>query len=387
MTPLLNADIAVTLRVCRGNVEAVDIRSTRLTQASQMLAGRRPADITAILPAVFALCGTAQALAGLAAIEAACGRQPGSAQRMARRFLLLTETVGEHCLSILRDWPPLVGDPPDLATAKGLRPLVAAAKRALYPAGGWARPGGGRLVIDRAALADQVRRMEEITAGLCAGSPDWLDDDAMFHATVDRGDGVAGRLLHRVRTAGLAGFGRSPLPPMPDGGPQDLAQRLEADRDGAYLARPDCQGRALETGPLSRQAAHPMLAGLLAEHGNGLLARLTARLAEMASALRELNQLVQDLCDHPGTPDEVVGSGSGIGQVDAARGLLVHRVEMTEGVVGRYQILAPTEWNFHPDGPLARGLKGTAAGPDLMWRAKLLAAAHDPCVACRITVE
>jgi Ni,Fe-hydrogenase I large subunit len=71
--------------------------------------------------------------------------------------------------------------------------------------------------------------------------------------------------------------------------------------------------------------------------------------------------------------------------VDAARGLLAHRVELREGVLRDYRILAPTEWNFHPQGPLARGLLG-ASGPDLEWRAALLASSLDPCVPYRIEV-
>ena len=56
-------------------------------------------------------------------------------------------------------------------------------------------------------------------------------------------------------------------------------------------------------------------------------------------------------------------------------------------VTADYRILAPTEWNFHPQGPLNEGLRGLRPGPqpvserDLEARARLIAQSLDPCVA------
>ncbi len=383
----LESGLSVALHVADGAVAEVQIRSTRLVQASRLLAGRTPPQVATILPTVYALCGTAQALAGIAAMEAALGLVPSPAQRMARRVLLRVESVTEHAQGILRDWPALLDEPPDLASIKPLRPMVTAAKRALYPHGDWARPGGGRLTIDHGALIEQMRLMTTLAAHLFDGSPeDWAEDPAALQAWMRRGEGVAARLLDRVGRSDLAGFGRSAPHLMPDAGPRDLESRLTADASGAYVARPDSGGQVLETNALSRQSAHPLVADLMTRHGTGLAPRLLARLVEIVEALRELEDLVQDLCDDSGTAAEPSGSGSGLGMVDAARGLLAHRVEIEEGVVSRYQILAPTEWNFHPEGPLRAGLLGAEAGPDLDWRARLLVAALDPCVACRIEV-
>ncbi len=73
----------------------------------------------------------------------------------------------------------------------------------------------------------------------------------------------------------------------------------------------------------------------------------------------------------------------GLSQIPAARGLLVHRVRLAEGRVKDYRILAPTEWNFHPEGVVAAGLDAMAArsdGPELEPLARLFIAAVDPCV-------
>jgi coenzyme F420-reducing hydrogenase alpha subunit len=349
----LDAGITITLSCEAGLVARVAIASTRRTDAARLLAGRPAAQVTALLPTVFALCGTAQAVAGMAAVEAATGTTVAPTQFAARTLLLRAETAAEHALGLLRDSPTLLDRPPALAEAKAVRPALATLRKAIYPDGDWHRPGGGHLAPDRDAA----------TAAL-----------ATLRRAADAAAPWAERLLAQVDDLGLADFGGAPCPPMPAAGPADLAERLAAD-DGSYVARPDCGGIVYETGPLARQGC-----------GRGIAARLNARLAELDRALNEAALLLHDCADTPAAT-ELVGGGAGLGRADAARGLLVHRVDVEQGQVRRYRILAPTEWNFHPDGPLARGLLGTPAGDGLEWRAKLLAMALDPCVACVIALD
>jgi coenzyme F420-reducing hydrogenase alpha subunit len=70
----------------------------------------------------------------------------------------------------------------------------------------------------------------------------------------------------------------------------------------------------------------------------------------------------------------------------------MHRVELADGLVAGYRILAPTEWNFHPAGVVVAGLAGSnlARLPDdaeLKRRAALYITAVDPCVAYDLIVE
>lgn len=380
------ARLDVTLRVRDGAVADVAVRSTRLVQASSLFAGRRPHEVTALLPTVFALCGTAQVLAALAALEQASGLPLSAAQAPARQMLLMAETVAEHGLGMARDWPALVNAAPNLEAARRLKAAMAAIRPALFPHGDWNRPGGGTVSPDRKALLDAMAAgRAALTALLDADAEALLADSDSFHLWCRTGRSPVARLVDEASAADLAAFGRGPFLPMPEQGPADLTARLRADQ-GTYLARPDSAGRVFETGPLARQSWHPAVAARLGEHGPGLLARLVARLAEVASCLQEMDELVHSV-ETGATPSACLVDGAGLGLVEAARGLLVHRVELEGGRVKRYQILAPTEWNFHPDGPLARGLRGSAATPDLERRARLLACALDPCVPCAVTVE
>ena len=61
--------------------------------------------------------------------------------------------------------------------------------------------------------------------------------------------------------------------------------------------------------------------------------------------------------------------------METARGRLIHRARVVDGVITQYRILAPTEWNFHPQGVAVQALSGLE--PD---QAKAVVEAIDPCV-------
>ena len=379
--------LTVTLTTSRGVVQSVGVRSGRLVEAASRFAGRAPAQVLTLLPNLFALCGTAQGLTGLAAMEEAAGIVCDPATRAARALMVLSETVCEHALCLTRDWPTLAGQPPDLAAAKAVKTAMAAIRTALYPDGGSLVPGGGGLRPDTASIDAAIAQATE-TLNRCLGADIHLitTQERRFRAWLDMATAPAASLLQDIAAQGEGMIGAIGFAPMPDDGPTDLAGRMADTSIQAYLAAPDCAGRVLETGPLSRQWGTPLVATLSGGMAPGLLARFASRLVDLAVSLRRMAALVQDLRPVPAAGGEPK-DGTGLAVTQAARGLLAHRVVLSEGRVADYRILAPTEWNFHPDGPLAQGLSGMAADGNLTRRANLLVNALDPCVACEIRVE
>ncbi len=125
------------------------------------------------------------------------------------------------------------------------------------------------------------------------------------------------------------------------------------------------------------------MAGALAAWGRALGAGVVARLVDLALALQAFSD---DGVSRHGAAG--AGRGSGLGWVETARGLLVHRVTLEAGRITGYRIVAPTEWNFHPRGAFARGALGIAA-PDeagIAERVRWLVASLDPCVGVRLEV-
>ena len=144
----------------------------------------------------------------------------------------------------------------------------------------------------------------------------------------------------------------------------------------------------METTAYTRQSKHPLLLNLGKKHGNGLKPRLTARLIELGKIPGRLRSVMQ------GGEFLTAGCGSsvpgtGISQLEASRGRLIHRVELDEGVVKRYRILAPTEWNFHRYGILVRSLTAIEAESieTLKRNTGLLVSAIDPCVGYSLEIS
>jgi coenzyme F420-reducing hydrogenase alpha subunit len=56
-------------------------------------------------------------------------------------------------------------------------------------------------------------------------------------------------------------------------------------------------------------------------------------------------------------------------------------VELERGRIARYRILAPTEWNFHPQGVVAESLGALQGNSnEIEQQARMLVDAIDPCV-------
>lgn len=383
--------IGITLHTRGDRVAAVRLASTRRTDFSRRLfAGRSADQLLGTLPLVFSVCATAQTSAAVQAVERAAGYVADPVQARARELLVLVETAREHLFRILLGWSAWLGIPPAPTGLGEIGRMRAAWGAALFPQGDAFRPGGGRLAPDRDVLGSLFGDLDDlVTLALGVDRAHWLTiaDTHALHAWSLSSGAVAPHMLRRVADDGLEHLGAGDIAPLPDMPDEDLRHLLAGDAGDAFVAKPVWGGMPRETGALQRQADWPLVAAHLHAFGNGLLSRQVARLTEVAVTVMRIEVLLgavgEALPDvRPFSPD-----GIGIAQVEAARGRLVHRVEFTDGLVSDYRILAPTEWNFHPDGTLARGLLGLPAGPGLTRLAQLLVDAVDPCVESRIVVR
>lgn len=180
----------------------------------------------------------------------------------------------------------------------------------------------------------------------------------------------------------------------------DAGQTLPMpDKPGAYswCKAPRLAGQVVETGALARQmvAGHPLARDMVARHGGSVLARVVARMLELALVIPAMENWLRQI--QPGAPFCVqaheLDNARGVGLIEAARGGLGHWLEVRHGKLHNYQIIAPTTWNFSPrdaagvPGALEQALVGlrAAEGSD----AAPLAVQHvvrsfDPCMVCTV---
>lgn len=445
---------------------AVTIRSARVLSAVRVFAGKSPDAVTRQLPTLFSLCGTAQAVACVEACEQALGLTAEEPIRRWRQQLVQAETIKEHLWRVLLDWPRVLA--PTAEQAGRPSPATAAMAEVMQRFVSLQRIAGseqdsgplrlGARVADAAwdwvparaptafALSSSERR--DAAASVAAALRDFAglvrdnalqSDPADWLAAVDSADALMAwaedatttpALLARMLIAeGLAACGANPVPRLSGMPIEWLEQQLAGPDAAAFVAAPHWQDGCRETSPLSRAAAHPLVSALLAEFGNGLLARLAALLVELGWAASSLRAAAADPADPadaaspfndgqsgrlpPPKVERVMasaatagassvlgfdpsgtgsgGAGVGIGLSEAARGLLVHRVVLDDARVQHYQVVAPTEWNFHPEGVVAQGLAAIArsgvSGAELERLARLYITAVDPCVEYQLSVS
>ena len=386
--PLAVGDGALTIRLHLADGRVVpEIVSARPVLACRLLEGRPVQQAIDLLPRVFTLCGTAQTHAGVTAAERALGIVPAAPHRAARRLLLLAETAREHAWRLLLDWPLLIGEAP---AAQGLKPVLAAVGRlpaSLYRNGGWTQLGGGTLAPDREAIQDAVRALAD-AIGTAIGPHSLLDGPDPLLSWSGTGCTVPARSLRTVLDRGWADSGADTgvggVPGLSWPRDDALDRWLAKDHDGLMSRTPNWNGAVFETGPLVRQRDQPAVAGLVARFGTALMARLAARLIELIALPDEMTAVLSAIEPADRCRDAIAGDGTGLVQIEMARGRLIHRVELTDGSVTRYQVVAPTEWNFHPAGPLVRAVSSLPPTAVLEDHVRWLVTALDPCVAYRI---
>lgn len=366
MTP--ESELRVRLRCTNGMVESVGVESSRNGLPPALVRNRTPAEVAGLMPRIFSICSRAQGAAAAGALAAAQHVAPDRAALRCRSAEVALEALQETLWRLLIDWPEAMDETPLLAPVREVRLALAD----FDPLPGAALPAVVAEIAERDVYGQPV---SEWCAQELAGLLRWIAAGATLPA----------RLLRRLLTES-PDLGRSPVAPMPVVGVDTLEIAIlpQLQRDPSFANTPHWDGLPVETGALARLAWHPLLALFVADHGRTAAARFLARLLE-------LGELIDPLPGTSARPAPVrqhaMSDGSGIGLAETARGLLLHRARVENGRVADYQIVAPTDWNFHPDGAL-RALAGRNAEDRrrLATEARLVVRSLDPCVACEVEI-
>ncbi len=203
-------------------------------------------------------------------------------------------------------------------------------------------------------------------------------------------------------------------------GPAPPYDYLHVDQKYSWLKAPRYENEVMELGPLARflvayaagkQPAKGLVDSVLAQIKQpatvlfSTLGRIAARALEaqlMADKLTDWWQELEDnlgrrvLAMHNGArwdPDSWPQSCRGFGQHEAPRGALGHWVEIEDGAIRNYQVIAPTTWNGGPRdamgqrGPYEAALiKHPIADPDKPLELLRTIHSFDPCLACAVQV-
>jgi len=355
--------IIVEAALADGHVRAVTIHSSRPAGLGRIFLGHLSEDVPALAERLFALCGFSHRVAATQAIAVAQQKEIPFADAFNAGIGLLAERIEDSLRSVLLGWPH--GNRlTELNAARHLFRQAGACTQELLN-----KARLGRCFHERRRLLGLLDDLKETLGklGIYRIKADtMLQDDFFAVLAADVTDEKiplrCPDTLQRTDDEAV------------------VAALIEAGESFASL--PALPGRLIETGAFARCWKE------VSETQNGLLARLQARMLDVSRAEESLRaslkngEAVQGLID-----TRCFDEGHAYAAVETPRGRLYHQVSLSlDDRIETYNILAPTEWNLHPQGALQHNLLGAHVGSGDNARASIarLTSLFDPCVAFQV---
>ncbi|MEN8175411.1 MAG: nickel-dependent hydrogenase large subunit, partial [Pseudomonadota bacterium] len=392
-TDIFSGGIRVHLRLDGESVSHAGIESGRALGLTRWFKGKPWRQALDTLPLVFSICSVAQRLAAVTAVERAAAIGPHPHRQSLRELVLDAETAREHLFRLFTDWSAVLGRQPEPKALSSVGRLVPEVLASMGADSGLFLPGTATGAPDAARLEAALNRLDSLlreqVLGVDPGNWYRMSTVEEFRRWLDGSEGLAAQFLRLLDDRHWAEVPIPPCEPLPLLDDDFLTAALAGDESATFVSRPTVHGRVCETGAYVRERHHPLVRAVTAHRGTGILMRLVARFLELAALPTRMRQRLVELGGlEPATEVRVSGiTGVGIGQAEAARGRLVHRVVLQDEHVVDYQIVAPTEWNFHPRGVLQQALTGLRRSDDLSTLVPLMVTTIDPCVAFELDIE
>lgn len=369
----------------------IKISSSRPLHAANILLGKTPEQALDTIPLLFSVCGVAQSRAALSAIQQAQHIPLNKHLELARDIMVLSENAKEHLLRIFLDWPSLFEHPNNNNNLPYITKLTQNFKTSLFSKA-QAFTLDSQLNSDILSTEKYIQSLEHYLEQHVFNVPikEWLsiDNIEQLNHWAKQQNGTAAYSISKICEQGWAAQGNANCAPLPTLENNSLSERFLASNANAFIAQPTWQEQCYETTSLSRYQHHPLIKALNNKFHSGLITRWVARLIELASIPQQMRshlELIQKT--QPSTKKN--SASQGLSQVEAARGRLVHHVAIKNNSIERYQILAPTEWNFHPNGLIQESLRHIKCQSASQWAhvAKLLINTIDPCVGYQLRIH
>ena len=389
----LEGSIQINLDCKNKNKLRVDCVSSRPVNAACVFENKPITETLETLPMLFSVCSTAQARAAFLAWKDAIGFIVPEAVNDSQKILLLLETLREHVWQIVINWPQLIDRESNINTVTKFSQLLIKIRKDLFVEGKGFTPNLVCLV-NKPQLLLYIQQLQDILSEYIfkLDVKDWL---VMFENKgldnwISTFNTPATKMLEYIIDKNWQSLGSTEISPLPLLEKNQWKTFFADQQQWDLIKKPTWHQQCFQTSVLTRCLNNKRLNQLSGVKTQGLLSRYLSRLLELASIPAQLTSLVDGL--EPGVfklKFTQTTSGEGLSVVDAARGTLVHWLKIQDEVVIHYRILAPTEWNFHPNGVAVKGLETLSADNKeiLQQQAKLWLNAIDPCVKYQLEIH
>ena len=388
----IEGKISIDLYPHSNTIDSVDISSSRPLQASKILIGKTPEHALTIIPMLFNICGVAQSRAALSAIQQNMLLDINPAMEISRDMLVLVENAKEHLLRIFLDWPKLFDQEANNPGLSYLCQMIENFKSTLFYQG-QAFSLDSKLNIDTSKVETQIEKLEQFMEDhVFSTTPEnWLANKNIDNLSqwTRNCNSIVAQTISTICNRGWASQGLTSCKQLPVLDNESLLKHFDADDAEQFIAQPEWQGYCRETSSLTRRFEHPLIQSLYHTFNTTLITRWVARLVELASIPQQLRSMLEYLTKRNISNNPATIVYQGLAQIEAARGRLIHRVAINNELISQYQILAPTEWNFHPRGLITQSLTSLQSNDktELGQLAHLMINAIDPCVGYELRIH
>ena len=405
-----------------GLIEDVKINFGFYRGIEEILRGKAARDALVITPRVCGICNHAHLLSAVRAIENGYENSGikialSSKANDIREFTLACELIQNHIkwlyMTILPQLEAYVNQRSEENYAIKATYLSSTITKAMaifsgqWPHSSYAVPGGVTCdpthldVMQAQSLVDEsIKFFEQVVTGLSLDT--YLSIDSVSNLHHIKGD--FGKMLHLMGSHGLAEIGQSHDKFIVFGdcilskagksivtnvSNVDTRYVEESKQKGTVAKAVTYKNRLYEVGPLARGmvAKTPIVKSLHKRYKDSLLTRVFARINEVALLLDYSKTLLHNLqLDEPSCTLEAnvkLYEFEGTGVVEAARGSLIHKTTVKEGLISNYDIITPTQWNLSHGSKEEQGIAIEAmVGSKTIDEATFIFRTFDVCSVC-----
>jgi hydrogenase large subunit len=366
-------------------IDNVDIKFSFFRGIEQILVGKPAMDALVITPRVCGICNHAHLLASVRAIEdgyRSVGVEVSLTKKAndIREFTLACELIQNHIkwlyLTILPQLEKLLEQESGENYALKASYLSSTITKALaifagqWPHSSYAVAGGVTCdptyvdVLQAESLVDEsIKFFEQVVMGMS------LERVLGLESVTDlpKIGGDFAKVLYLLGSSGMAEVGKShdrfivfgeclcfkigkSVPTQVS--TIDTRYVKEIEQPNTIAKGVTYKDKLFEVGPLARGmiSKEPIIKNLHKRYKDSLLTRIFARVYEIGLLLNHSKNLLQGLdmseasCgfDMANQPLDF----EGVGVVEAARGSLIHKTTVRDGVITNYEIIVPTQWNL-----------------------------------------
>jgi len=127
----------------------------------------------------------------------------------------------------------------------------------------------------------------------------------------------------------------------------------EFSSKNSYAKNVTFKDKYFEVGPLSRAIINktPLIKDSHDKYEDSIVSRIVARVLEIPQLLKHSQELIKQInLDEPSYIKPKIDiskiTSTGNSAVEAARGSLIHKVDIENGIIKKYEIITPTQWNL-----------------------------------------